>query len=248
MRNVNSCYFSHLALDSSDDDSISKSDDYIIQDNNSHIHTLNYFDDIPIKTNLIDCTDSSNDDPTNIEQSQFSYEKINVIEKIIDYIKIRNLNNKSIDIIDGENLIGGPICHRSSKVKRVFCKYVNDISRIVVLVVKKSGGVKRFKNYTGIDVPTHFIFISLHADNGTCPDDGFILELTNKLNNVYVVTDDEYIDRENFNYGDIYNGTKLTSNIGINGRYYPDIQTINTTLVRRKGINKKNKQINYEFI
>jgi hypothetical protein len=234
MRNFNKCYFSDLALDSSDDE------DYINEfkkDNNSII------DDIPIK----DTYDNDiSDDPTNIDQScyNFDYSKQNIISKIIDYIHLKNINNKAIDIIDGENLIGGPVIHRASKVKRVFCKYLNDVNKIVILVVKKSGGVKRFKNYTGIDVPNHFIFISLHADNGTCPDDGFILELANKLSNVYVVTDDEYIDRENFNYGDIYNGTKLTTNIGINGRYYPDINTINSTLVRRKGINKKNKQIN----
>lgn len=163
-----------------------------------------------------------------------------IIYEIIKYIK--NLNKRSIVIIDGENLIGGPPSHRSSKVKRIFNKY-NDINNIYILVVKKSGGVNRFKNYTGVDVPSNYIFISLHADNGTCPDDGFILELSNKLQNVIVVTDDEFLNRECFNYGDVINGTKLTSNICINGRYIPDIHSINDSLIKKRSITKKKYDI-----
>jgi hypothetical protein len=149
----------------------------------------------------------------------------NVIAIIINYIK--NLNNiNPIEIIDGENLIGGPIKHRFAKVQRIFSNY-NDKSKIVILVVKKSGGTRRFKNYTGIDVPDHFIFISLHGDNKTCPDDAFILELANKYNNSIIISDDEYINRENFNYGNLEIGTKLTSNINIENRYIPDIHYIN---------------------
>jgi len=161
----------------------------------------------------------------------------NIIDKIVFYINNKN-SIYPIFIIDGENLIGGPTEHRSSKVKRIFNKY-NDINKIKILIVKKSGGIKRFKNYTGIDIPNDYIFISLHANNGTCPDDGFIIELANKLNNVFVVTDDEFENRENFNYGNIINGTKLTSNIGINGRYIPNINIINNTQIIKENINKK---------
>jgi len=167
-----------------------------------------------------------------------------IINQIINYINKNNINKNNylkypIEIIDGENLIGGPAIHRPSKVKRIFSKCL-ETRKTIILVVKKSGGVKRFKNYTGIDVPESFIFISLHADNGTCPDDGFILELAHKYQNVQVVTDDEYMNRFAFNYGDIYKGTRLTTNIGIEGRYFPDINIINRSCIRKKNINNKN--------
>jgi len=162
-----------------------------------------------------------------------------IINQIINYInKNNNYIHCPIEIIDGENLIGGPAIHRPSKVKRIFSKCL-ETRKTIILVVKKSGGVKRFKNYTGIDVPESFIFISLHADNGTCPDDGFILELAHKYQNVQVVTDDEYMNRFAFNYGDIYKGTRLTTNVGIEGRYFPDINTINRACIRKKNINNK---------
>jgi hypothetical protein len=173
----------------------------------------------------------SDDDPIEIIPENNS-----IINNIIEYIN--NLNKNINVIIDGENLIGGPQQHRESKVKRIFNKY-NDINKSHILVVKKSGGEKRFKNYTGVDIPDNYIFISLHADNGTCPDDGFILELSNKLKNTVVVTDDEFQNRESFDYGDIINGTKLTSNINISGRYIPDIRSINSSLIKRRSINKK---------
>lgn len=191
-------------------------------------------EDIIIKKN--DDTSDFNEDPINNNYD----ENLTILDDIINYIK--NLQNTyPIIIIDGENLIGGPIQHRSSKVKRVFKKY-EDLNKIKVLVVKKSGGTRRFKNYTGIDVPDDFIFISLHADNGTCPDDGFILELAHKLKNAHVVTDDEFENRESFNLGDLVNGTKLTTNIGIEGRYIPDTEIINKSLIKKKNINKR-KQI-----
>jgi hypothetical protein len=194
------------------------------------------YDDMCTDTDKSTSTPKIDDDPIN-----FYDEKASIIEKIINYINKNN--NYPVFIIDGENLIGGPIQHRASKVRRTFSKY-NDKNTIKILVVKKSGGIKRFKNYTGIDVPEDYIFISLHADNGTCPDDGFILELASKLNNVYVVTDDEFENREFFNYGNIINGTKLTSNINIDGRYIPDIDIINRSVIRKKSINKKIPEYN----
>lgn len=208
----------------------------------NYFFNLSDSDDEKVVSTIYDeCTDTNtpkiDDDPIN-----FNDDKASTIERIINHINNTN-NNHPIFIIDGENLIGGPIQHRASKVRRIFNKY-NDKNTIKILVVKKSGGTKRFKNYTGIDVPEDYIFISLHADNGTCPDDGFILELANKLNNVYVVTDDEFENREFFNYGNIINGTKLTSNIDIDGRYIPDIERINRSIIRKKSINKKIPEYN----
>jgi hypothetical protein len=204
---------------------MSDSDDETITDSSKDTISDNY------EINKSNINDSSDDDPIEIIQENNS-----IINNIIDYIN--NLNKNINVIIDGENLIGGPQQHRESKVKRIFNKY-NDINKSHILVVKKSGGEKRFKNYTGVDIPDNYIFISLHADNGTCPDDGFILELSNKIKNTIVVTDDEFQNRESFNYGDIINGTKLTSNINISGRYIPDIRSINSSLIKRRSINKK---------
>jgi len=190
-------------------------------------------DDLVLSSELKKKSDINDyEDPINIGSENNS-----IIHDIVRYIENLKSNNY-ITIIDGENLIGGPPNHRSSKVKRIFNKY-NDPKKTIILVVKKSGGVKRFKNYTGVDVPENFKFISLHADNGTCPDDGFILELSHKLKNTIVVTDDEFSNRENFNYGDLYYGTKLTTNFGIEGRYIPDVLTINKSLIKKRNINKK---------
>ena len=212
--------FSSLMSDSEDETIIDTSKDTIsdISDN--------------LEISKLNIHENYDDDPTS--------EDISIIDSIIDYIN--DLNKNSNVIIDGENLIGGPPQHRESKVKRIFNKY-NDINKLHILVVKKSGGEKRFKNYTGVDIPTDYIFISLHADNGTCPDDGFILELSSKLKNTIVVTDDEFQNRESFNYGNIFNGTKLTSNININGRYIPDIRSINNSIIKRRSINKKIQRI-----
>jgi len=202
------------------------SDNEYIQDpiniNNYECITQSYMTDI-------DIYDSNND----FKESETN----SIIYNIIRYIE--NINSiYPVIIIDGENLIGGPVEHRTSKVKRVFNKY-NDINKVIILVVKKSGGVRRFKNYTNVDVPNNYIFISLHADNKTCPDDGFILELSHRLVNAIVVTDDEFLNREYFNYGNMINGTKLTTNIGIEGRYIPDIDIINNSIINRRHINKR---------
>jgi len=184
------------------------------------------------------CNNDCNKDIDIIKRNNIIVEN-DIINQIINYInKNNNYIHCPIEIIDGENLIGGPAIHRPSKVKRIFSKCL-ETRKTIILVVKKSGGVKRFKNYTGIDVPESFIFISLHADNGTCPDDGFILELAHKYQNVQVVTDDEYMNRFAFNYGDIYKGTRLTTNIGIEGRYFPNINIINRSCIRKKNINNK---------
>jgi hypothetical protein len=242
--------FSLLGDDTDDSDNEIKND--LIVDNN-----LNSSMDIESNP----CNDQIYDQNCNIHENKKTNQDINIIKinntidendiinQIIDYINRNNNTNNTnnntnnsvrypIEIIDGENLIGGPAIHRPSKVKRIFSKCL-ETRKTIILVVKKSGGVKRFKNYTGIDVPESFIFISLHADNGTCPDDGFILEFAHKYQNVQVVTDDEYMNRFAFNYGDIYKGTRLTTNIGIEGRYFPDINIINRACIRKKNINNK---------
>lgn len=181
-------------------------------------------------------SDIEMEDVYNNESSDYKTNEYNIVNNIIQYINSIKKDNYPIFIIDGENLIVGPPQYRTCKVNRVFSRLNN---KTVILVVKKSGGTRRFKNYTGVDVPEHFIFVSLHADNKTCPDDGFILELAKKYGNSIVITDDEYINRENFNYGDLNIGTKLTSNIGIQGRYIPDIEKINRSIIRRQYITRK---------
>lgn len=214
--------FSFLSLSSDSDNS----DNEYIQD--------------PINIDQDECTRHSYISDVDIYDSNNDFkqsETNSIIDTIIRYIE--NINSiYQVIIIDGENLIGGPIEHRTSKVKRIFNKY-NDINKVIILVVKKSGGVRRFKNYTNVDVPNNYIFISLHADNKTCPDDGFILELSHRLVNAVVVTDDEFLNREYFNYGNIINGTKLTTNIGIEGRYIPNISIINNSIINKRHINKK---------
>ncbi len=208
-------------------------------------NSINYEDDdiimedpVNIRTNSNTSNYSYNDDFTKNTFDNYCLNN-NIMESIIEYIKSIKKDNCPIIIIDGENLIVGPQQFRTSKVNRIFSRFL-DKNKIVILVVKKSGGTRRFKNYTGVDVPEHFIFVSLHADNKTCPDDGFILELAKKIDDSIVITDDEYINREHFNYGDLNIGTKLTTNIGIQGRYIPDIESINESKIRRQYITRKN--------
>ena len=228
---VNSFYKDIEKMSLTDSDIIYDKNNIIDQDTSTPIpmsfnDNLNYDDPININT---------------IQDNSICNQNYNIpiINNIINYINNIKNNNFPIIIIDGENLIVGPPNYRSSKVNRIFSKYSNK-KNIVVLVVKKSGGTKRFKNYTGVDVPENFIFVSLHSDNKTCPYDGFILELANKFKNSIVVSDDEYINRENFNYGDIYIGTKITTNIGIDGRYIPDIDCINNSRFKRQYITNRN--------
>jgi hypothetical protein len=233
----------NLLYDTDDSDNEIKNDMTISDNLNSSIDTdINPYDDTIYEQNCNKINEiKKTAEIHTINENDIINQIINYINNTNNTNNTNNINNSvkyPIEIIDGENLIGGPAIHRPSKVKRIFSKCL-ETRKTIILVVKKSGGVKRFKNYTGIDVPESFIFISLHADNGTCPDDGFILEFAHKYQNVQVVTDDEYMNRFAFNYGDIYKGTRLTTNIGIEGRYFPDINIINRACIRKKNINNK---------
>ena len=96
-----------------------------------------------------------------------------------------------------------------------------------------------------LDYYSYIWYNNLRQNIGTSPsirittEGNYSLELSNKLKNTVVVTDDEFQNRESFDYGDIINGTKLTSNINISGRYIPDIRSINSSIIKRRSINKK---------
>lgn len=140
-----------------------------------------------------------------------------IINKLLD--KGININEEPVVIIDGENLCSCPQKYRKNKVNHVFKKY-SEYNNII-LVVKKNGNKNRFESYTGVTVPDHYIYISVHGDNNASPDDGLIIELATRIKNPIIVSNDEFKNRINFKYGNTDKGIKITTNIDIRGRYFP---------------------------
>ncbi len=145
-----------------------------------------------------------------------------IIKKLID--KNINIDEDPVVIIDGENICCCPEKYRKNRVTQVFEKY-SEYNNII-LVVKKNGGKNRFETYTGVKVPDNYIYISVHGDNNSSPDDAFIIELATRINNPIIVTNDEYKNRINFKYGNIGKGIKITTNLDVRGRYFPKTNVI----------------------
>ena len=147
-------------------------------------------------------------------------------KKYASYQSLWNHNRKYHDIVSNQKVTIG-LSESNQKVtmessennyNKLACKYCNKIFRYKQGKWRHEQNCQEKQNYKDIKLE--------------------LIEINNKINKLEKKSNNKPITNIKV-HGNMINGTKLTTNIGIEGRYIPDIDIINNSIINRRHINKK---------